>query len=173
MTPDIGSEIEARKDNPVENVSYRTMLIEATHSLNASFDKLVVTLAGGALAVSIAFLKDIISIDQIVHPWLLLTAWCLFVASLACILGEILFGIEAYQMAIRQLDNGTIHKERPGKNFSIISCWLQRLATIALIVGLLLLSTFTLVNIGDRNASRQATAEQSAEEHPKPTASKS
>ncbi|WP_027853383.1 hypothetical protein [Marinobacterium litorale] len=162
MTTGTGGNDAAKNSSDGENSSYRTMLIEVVHNLNSSFDKLVVTLSGGALAVSITFLKDVISIEQIVQPWLLLTAWGLFVFSLASILGEILFGMEAYKLALRQLDDGTIYEGRPGKLFSALSCWLQRLAIITLVSGLLLLSVFTLVNMGDSNGSRQAETEQSA-----------
>ena len=75
-----------------EMKQYREGLVETQRSLNESYDKLIITLSGGSLALSVTFLKDIIGSNEISNPFLLLIAWGLFVLSLTSILSEILFG---------------------------------------------------------------------------------
>jgi hypothetical protein len=128
---------------------YRKGLIDVQVKLGESYDKLIITLSGGALALSITFLKDIVTLNNIVYPLLLISAWGLFVISLSCILGEILFGIKAYKKAIKQIDDGTIYDEKVGGKASSISNYLQLSAAITLIAGLLLISLFAFLNIGE------------------------
>ena len=130
---------------------YRNGLVETQRKLNESYDKLIITLAGGSLALSITFLKDIIGSSEINLPYLLLIAWGLFIVSLASILCEILFGIKAHKKAIQQIDNDTIRKEKVGGNSSLLSSASHWIASISLILGLLFISTFAFFNIGENH----------------------
>lgn len=130
---------------------YRQGLIETQIKLSESYDKLLITLSGGALALSITFLKDIIGSKDINCPSLLLISWALFVVSLSSILGEILFGIKAYKEAIRQVDDGTIHTEKRGGNASSVSTFLHWFSAICLILGLIFISLFAFYNLGVSN----------------------
>ena len=135
---------------------YRLGLIDTQRKLNESYDKLIITLSGGSLALSITFLKDIIGSNKINDPIFLLLAWGLFVLSLTAILGEILFGIKAHKKAITQVDDGSIHNQKVGgksSSFSSIAHWL---ASISLILGLLFISVFAFFNIGDNNGREEA-----------------
>jgi hypothetical protein len=57
---------------------YRQSLIDTQIKLSESYDKLLITLSGGALALSITFLKDVIGSKEISCPSLLLISWALF-----------------------------------------------------------------------------------------------
>ncbi len=127
---------------------YRKDLVERQQKLNESYDKLIITLSGGSLALSITFLKDIIGSNEIYYPFLLLIAWGLFVLSLTSILGEILFGIKAYKKAIQQVDDNTIHEEKVGGKSSYWSSVAHWIASISLVLGLLSISIFAFLNIG-------------------------
>jgi len=129
---------------------YRAGLIETQRKLNESYDKLLVTLSGGALALSITFLKDVIGDNQVVCPSLLLVAWVFFVASLGSILGEVLFGIHAHKRAIKQVDAASIYNEKIGGRWSSFSTLFHWVAAICLILGLLFISTFAYFNVGER-----------------------
>ncbi len=100
---------------------YRDTLLETLHFMNASYDKLLVALSGGALALSITFLKDLIDLKSANHPELLMFSWLAFILSLAAILGRIFFGIEAYRKAIEQVDEETIHQNKPGGIFATVA----------------------------------------------------
>ncbi len=136
---------------------YRDGLVETQRKLNESYDKLIITLSGGSLALSITFLKDIIGSNKINDPIFLLLAWGLFVLSLTAILGEILFGIKAHKKAITQVDDGSIHKQKVGGKSSYFSSFAHWLASISLILGLLFISVFAYFNIGDNNGREEAS----------------
>ncbi|MCF6362764.1 MAG: hypothetical protein L3J88_05355 [Gammaproteobacteria bacterium] len=148
---------------------YRSGLIDTQRKLNESYDKLIIMLSGGSLALSITFLKDIIGSNQINHPILLLIAWGLFVLSLAAVLGEILFGIKAHKKAIIQVDNGTIHKQKVGGNSSYISTATHWLAAICLVSGLLFISAFAYCNLGDTNGTKETNTSTKAATKTEPT----
>ncbi len=145
-----------------EDLEYRNLLISTQHQLNDSYDKLVVTLSGGALALSITFLKDIVSLKDAEFVWMLILSWSLFILSLASIFGEILFGIEAYKKAVTQLDEDTIRSEKVGGLFSSLTKWFSRIAAVSLVVGLLTISLFIFLNLGESNAKESATTTKAA-----------
>ena len=138
---------------------YREGLVETQRKLNESYDKLIIMLSGGSLALSITFLKDIIGSNEINFPLLLLIAWGLFVLSLTSILSEILFGIKAHKNAINQVDNGTIHKEKVGGKSSFWSSAAHWVASISLVLGLLFISSFAFFNIGDKHGKEETSTE--------------
>lgn len=137
--------------------NYRQGLVDTQRKLNESYDKLIITLSGGSLALSITFLKDIIGTKEVHYPFLLLIAWGLFVLSLTSILGEILFGIKAHKEAIRQVDNKTIHKEKVGGKSSSWSSTAHWVAALSLVLGLLSISIFAFFNIGENHGAEKTT----------------
>lgn len=151
-------------EHPDEELKeYRQGLIDTQRKLNESYDKLLVTLSGGALALSIAFLKDVIGSNEIVHPNLLLIAWAFFVISLASILGEILFGIQAHKRAVEQVDDKTIRKEKVGGKSSSWTTRFHWTAAASLIAGLIFISAFAFFNLGASNVEESANTETTAE----------
>jgi hypothetical protein len=135
--------------NKEELNRYRESLIVTLKFLNESYDKLLVTLSGGALGISIAFLKDIVKLENVNNPRLLFLAWLAFILSLAAVLGRLMFGIEAYRKAIKQVDGGTIYKEKVGGKHSLITRTLHIGSAVFLLTGLLSLATFAFLNVGE------------------------
>lgn len=127
---------------------YRASLIDTLRFLNESYDKLLITLSGGALGISIAFLKDIVKLENVKFPDLLLYAWLAFIFSLAAVLGRLMFGIEAYRRAIKQVDSGTIYQERVGGRYSLMTRALHICSAAFLLLGLLMLAAFAFQNVG-------------------------
>lgn len=136
---------------------YRTELIRTVQKLNENYDKLIVTLAGGALGLSIVFLKDVIKQDQIQSPTLLFVAWILFILSLSSVLGSLLFGIAANKKAIKQVDDDTIYNEEPGGVFSKFTKWLHYSGTVLLVAGLFFIAAFACKNMGIKNVKETKT----------------
>ncbi|NTW84417.1 MAG: hypothetical protein HGB36_13855 [Chlorobiaceae bacterium] len=159
---------------------YRQGLIDTQRKLNESYDKLLITLSGGALGLSVTFLKDIIGSNEIRYPNLLLIAWALFVTSIGSILCEILFGIQAHKKAIKQVDDKTIYVQKVGgksSNWTTIFHWM---AALSLISGLMFVSSFAFLNlggcyVGEKNntkAPAESTNQAVTPERPKAVTSK-
>lgn len=152
------TDIPATPEEPVDDLAdYRKDLVATVRLLDASYDKLLVTLAGGALALSIAFLKDAMAIEDTQHASLLLLAWSAFILSLTSVLGRILFGIWANKEAIKKVDDGTIRDGSPGGVFSKWTKFLHALSAIALVVGLSFIVAFAYFNLGAENVRKETT----------------
>ncbi|MGR6831371.1 hypothetical protein [Aliivibrio wodanis] len=145
-----------------EEQEYRNLLISTKHQLTDSYDKLVVTLSGGALALSITFLKDIVNLKDAEYIWMLITAWSGFIFSLAFIFGGILFGIHAYRKALAQFDSDS-DDETVGGIFSSLAVFCSYGAAVSLIIGLMLISIFVFINIGDTNGKGSESSREPTE----------
>ncbi len=67
----------------------RNKLIDGERDYSKSYDKYVLTLTGGALALSMTFVHDIIGEDPVRVPALIVLAWILFTVSIGLTLTSI------------------------------------------------------------------------------------
>lgn len=132
---------------------YRKDLVAAEQKSQDAFDKAVLTLSGGALGVSFAFVKDIVGPGSVAHPWLLLAAWIAWGFSLVACLASFWFGQQALLTAIGQVDNGTIDVERAGRGFARTTVVLNAAGGILFILGVILLVPFVGSNLERTPAS--------------------
>ena len=75
--------------------NYRTLLVDAEQKAQDDFDKTVLTLSGGALGISFAFVKDFIGDDPIVNAHYLLASWVMWGVSMVSILSSFYFSQQA------------------------------------------------------------------------------
>jgi len=127
---------------------YRDSLLETLRFLNESYDKMLIMLSGGALGLSITFLKDVISLATVKHSELIMFSWLALIVSLAAVLGRVLFGIEAYRKAVSQVDDGSIYNGKPGGIYSVLTKGLHILSASSLLAGLVLIAIFSYLNVG-------------------------
>lgn len=137
---------------------YRQHLVETLQKVSESYDKTVITLSGGALAISFTFVKDFIGKEPANDPELLFWAWVLFALSLAAVLFSLFFGTLAFRKAISQVDDGTIYDKKAGGVLDKITIWLHSSGAILLIVGLFLLGSFVYQNIGEHSNANKTNA---------------
>ena len=127
---------------------YRQQLIEIEQKIGAGYDKTLITLSGGALGVSFAFIKSFIGEGQIASPLYALFAWCFWAASLTFLLTAFYFGSLAYRYAIKMLDANKLNKDNPGGYYAIIINILNILGGLSFILGVALFITFSFKNLG-------------------------
>ena len=127
---------------------YRNHLLETEQKVGESFSKTILTLSGGALGISFAFIENVIGDGPIVVPNFLSYSWQLFTISLASVLLAYYFGTISYRKAIKQVDNDKIYSERPGGIWAILMSILNFLSTSAFIFGVVFLLIFGYKNIG-------------------------
>ena len=125
---------------------YREGLLDTLRFLNASYDKLLATLSGGGLVVSVTFIsyaKD----DIVCLKWLFIGC-VLCVSCLLFIAIRIIVAIEAYRKAVTQVDDETIHEDRPGGVYAKISRWVLYLLPFVLcFAGVCMISYFAYCNL--------------------------
>ena len=128
----------------------RRTLIEAEQKGAQQFDKAILTLAGGALAISLTFLKNIAP-----HPkdwtitWLAL-AWIALILSLLSTLCSFLTSQSACRKQIDILENDFFPSKENHDENNTSAIWTKRLnlfSIILFVLGIIFLSIFSIGNI--------------------------
>jgi hypothetical protein len=155
--------------------AHRRRLIEADHKASEIYDKTILTLSGGALAVSFAFLKDIVPHPDPSTVWRLAWGWTALVASLVAILLSMLFGRWGLRRQVKQVDMGKIWSEHPGGWASRLTSWLNVIAAAAFVIGVGLLVWFAVANLSrleepmsTMNSAKEARGKSTPKPAPKP-----
>lgn len=125
---------------------YRKHLTETYEELSTGYARTLITLAGGALAISMAFVKDIVGTDGEAFRVWLMVAWACWAVSLCLVLGAYYCGREAARFAIKQHDrpeeeSGDVG-ERPGGAWAVAVDWLGGLSLAAFVGGIFVFVTF-------------------------------
>jgi hypothetical protein len=127
---------------------FRALLSSLERESQRSYDKAVLTLSGGALGVTVSFLKNVIH-GAAIHLDLLALSWICWGISLSCVLYSFYASNLALRKALLQLDAQTIGQQRPGGAFDILTAILNFAAGALFLVGILLFVIFAFANLGD------------------------
>jgi hypothetical protein len=136
-----------REASPAEMSAYRDFLVAADQKASEAYDKTVMTLSGGALGLSVTFLKDIVGQSKRVSIQRLEWSWMCLSLSLLLILASMLFSQWALRRAIKQVDDGALGNVRAGGGFSILTGVLNVISGLSCVAGIVLLAWFSLANI--------------------------
>lgn len=136
--------------------AYRTSLLEQRKSLLAalldqsrSFDKYVLTLASGALGLSLVFIERIVPRPSAASASYLVGAWICFGASILITLVSFLCSQRACLKQINILNgllDGSLEKATPNV-FTWVTGLLNWLSMLAFMAGVALLTTFSIQNL--------------------------
>jgi hypothetical protein len=133
---------EKEKDND-KPTSYRDLLQKLEQDSQSSYDKTVLTLSGGALGVSFAFVKDIIGDSPVKFSVALTIAWIMWVFSVACVLFSFLFSQQALKRAVDQIDDG----KTPDNFFNKVTACLNIASGILFLFGVISIIVFVTNNV--------------------------
>ena len=137
---------------------YRALLTEERKSLGAaildqskSFDKYVLTLASGALALSLTFIEKIVPHPDANTISILIGAWAAFGLSILLTLVSFLFSQKACRKNIDTID-GLLTKafdynNQPPNRLAIFTDLLNWISMFSFVTGVALLTAFTVRNI--------------------------
>lgn len=127
---------------------YRAQLLETEQKAQAAFDKTLLSLSGGALGVSFAFVRQFVGEGVASKPDFLFAAWICWIASLAAVLLSHYFSTLAIRKAIKQVDVGSIAVQRPGGHFDTAVAAFNGAGGLLFIAGLVLIAFFVRANLG-------------------------
>ncbi len=133
---------------------YRSYLVNAEQKSQEDYDKTVLSLSAGALGISFAFLKDMIGPGPILHKSYLFGAWMCWGISSSVVLFSFFASNLALRRAIKQVDEGTIYKQRPGGWFDTLTAILNALGGVLFLVGVVLIALFVLNNLEAINVQK-------------------
>jgi hypothetical protein len=123
---------------------HREILVQQYRGIVDAYDKAIMALAGGALGVSFAFVRDLA--PELIHRDLLLAAWILVCVSLGTIVAGFLLSQHRYRQMILAMDAGTDakYKGRFGKSVLVM----RFVAGLTLLLGVSILGFFIWTNLG-------------------------
>lgn len=121
-----------------------------------SFDQSLLTLSTGALALSIAFIKDIVPLNSAVWMDLLYASWCLFIICVLATLISFQLSIAALQEHLRFLPKFYFEQATEEKNR--YRAWLTVMTYIS--GGAFILGLFCIMLFGIKNTARAHVSEQ-------------
>jgi len=141
------------RDSDTSIKEYRTLLMTLEQKAQEDFDKTVLTLSGGALGVSFAFVKDFVGQSPIQCPWLLFGAWLAWGVSVTLVLVSFFSSNLALRKAIKQLDDDKIHSEHPGGVSDKITAFLNISSGILFLLGVVFSVFFVFYNLENNHGN--------------------
>lgn len=152
--------VSSETDSSNKLVDYRRLLVAAEQKSQEDFDKTVLTLSGGALAISLTFIKEIIGQQSIESSYLLWFAWTAWTFSTFSVLVSYFLSHLALRRAILQVDNGTIYSQPAGGKFAFYTALLNGIGGVLFLIGILCFIFFAGVNLTTKgvNNDRKETA---------------
>jgi predicted membrane channel-forming protein YqfA (hemolysin III family) len=126
---------------------YRKSLVEAERRSQEAYDKAVLSLSGGGLAISFAFLKDYLAGQQPAMASLLFVAWVCWGFSASAILASFFASSLALRKAISQVDENSIYTFRAGGAASTVTAILNVAAGILFLLGVIAAAIFASLNM--------------------------
>lgn len=126
----------------------RRLLVEGEVQVAARFDTSVLTLSGGALLLSMAFVKDIVG-GSPEEAWALIVAWILLGATIGVMLVSLLTSQKAYQKQRDILDRDleTSKTEDRPNWWAWGTEWLNRFSITFFLAGIIFLGYFSVKNM--------------------------
>jgi hypothetical protein len=144
-----GISLRGMSDEPAKNrdvsdawAKHREWLLSTQLAATQDFDKTLVTLAGGALGISIAFINKVAPHPQ--HKWVLGMSWGLLALSLLLILSSFMASERAHIQMIQRIDEDVDEVER-----GTLTAALNWLALASFVLGVGFLVAFALNNFGN------------------------
>ena len=139
---------------------YMNQLHSERHSSFVQFDKAILSLSGGTLAVSIAFIKDLVPLTELVCLPLLLVSWVLLGLSITSTVVSFLFSQNAYARQIASAERYFVDGEQEAREtenpFSVVTSRLNYFSAACFMSALLATIVFAGLNLSRASAKMRA-----------------
>jgi hypothetical protein len=133
------------KADPTPQQQWRQWLVQADHDASQDYDKTVLTLATGTLALSVTFAHDIAPTPAPGSSVLLACAWLALGISAVFVLASLLTSQRCIRDQIAELDQD--HQVAPHGPAVVATSFLTIGSGVLLIAGLVAFAWFALANI--------------------------
>ena len=148
---------DTKPEDKKENAEYgvyleeRKLLLQAEKEGIQQFDKAILTLAAGALAISITFIDQIAPHPKSETIYFLVGGWVAFIISLIVTLASFLTSQKACSKQIAILEHDYFESaSEPNNQKNNLAIWTSRLniaSIVAFVIGVILLASFSILNI--------------------------
>jgi hypothetical protein len=127
-------------------VRYREQLVALEQKAQESYDKAVLTLSGGALGVSFAFVSNFVERGATLAPWALVGAWLSWALSVTATLFSHFTSTWALRRGIEDVDRGQLPVWRSNW-YDRMTAVLNAAAGLLFLVGVLFIAGFVWRNV--------------------------
>jgi len=124
---------------------YRNNLEKLEQKAQDDYDKTVLTLSGGALGITIAFINDIIGSDHVINSKYIFCSWILWTISMTAILLSFYTSVNAMRKAIEQVDKRETNNKPAG--WDTATGILNIIGGLSFIIGVVFAVIFTYSNL--------------------------
>lgn len=130
-------------------IAERRALVDAGFQQSLSYDTTAITLAGGALGLSLTFIKDIVGAHHPKLPLLLFLGWGILVIAILATLASFQLSVHAYN---RQREIADFEYQYPLESSDRRNVWAGAvgianwLSLLSIVIGVGLLTTFVANN---------------------------
>jgi hypothetical protein len=123
--------------------AYREMLVAADQKGQDEFDMAVLSLSGGGLAVSLAFLSDVIGDKPVLYPAALALAWGCWGFSALAVLGSYWMSNKTIRGMINEID---VTRAAPKEQrYAALTSRLNGAGAVLFVLGVLFITVFAWV----------------------------
>lgn len=133
------------------STDYRQHLVQTYEDLSLGYAKTLVTLAGGALGLSLTFAKNIVGNSANDCRWLLIMSWAFWAIALSAILVSFFCGGEAARVAIKQHDEGKLegdNAETPGGKWAGATKVTSFVSMLSFVIGVVAFVAYIASTLG-------------------------
>ena len=127
--------------------AYRALNENLSYQASHNYDKYIITLSAGALALSLTFISTILKEKDLEALYFLYSSWIFWGIAIISILYSFATASKSHEIAIEQVDSGKIHDEHPGKLYSKLTIALSRIAGCSFLIASLSIVIFVSKNI--------------------------
>ncbi|MFZ4777221.1 MAG: hypothetical protein ACOYM3_17780 [Terrimicrobiaceae bacterium] len=135
---------------------YRRLLTSAEQQSQADFDKAILALSGGALAISFSFIKDVVGPDNMIRSGFLLWSWIVWALSSCSVLLSFFTSQLALRKTIKELDAHGKVPPRPGGWYDRLTSIFNISGLVLFLLGIFLMIFFLHFNLKDHMKTKPA-----------------
>lgn len=136
------------KEKIEEAKEYRKLYETLKGESEQEIDKYIRYLAGGALVISLTFMKEIIPTEgKSEFLWLIITGWFMLIASLLSNFVSYFYTIRNTDKTIEDIDDENEHWVEEAKKRNAPIVWINRFSAASCISGIILITLFVTLNI--------------------------
>lgn len=142
-------------------LEFKKQANEGLQSAASQFDKAILTLSAGALALSLTFVKDIAPTPDTTTVHLLKWAWAGFIASIVLTLLSFHSSLRAFRRYDKIIDtmqaDPRVDRETLTNSWSSVTIWLNALSLASFFLGTVLLTWSVSHNLATRGKNVSGT----------------
>ena len=128
-----------------------------------TYDRSILSLSSGFLAISIAFISNVVDLDDARWMLVLYGAWCGFSGAIVVVIGSVLYGQRGIKIQLKAARDYYLNEKKEALDQAdgvaqTIDRW-NRLSGVLFIASVLALTTFVVGNVGD-TMSKETTGKE-------------